>query len=243
MDADRLIAGMGDGMRLETRYGDVTVEVKTVGELCISTGRVVACDPGCLWDKPIPFKRSIPIGRYPVRVSLVYSSNGVPEIALASLWVGSTTPIRFEIAMRDRDDVRTLKQGHIFGHGVDSGTSSFMDLATAKALYRRRDRSDYDLFMDYLGGKLKRDSGSLRGWALIDVKAKLFERAPSGSGLGRRLRKWTDIDCDLKSDLHLIAFSSGAGDGFYASYWGYGDNGEVACLVTDFGLLVRPDPE
>jgi hypothetical protein len=46
MDSDRLIAGMNDGARLETSLGDVTVEVKTVGSLCISTGRVVACDPG-----------------------------------------------------------------------------------------------------------------------------------------------------------------------------------------------------
>jgi hypothetical protein len=115
-----------------------------------------------------------------------------------------------------------------------------MDLATARALHRRHDRSDYDLFADYMGSKMERDSGGRPGWADVDVKARLFERSPSGPGPVGRLRKWADIDRDSKSDLHLIAFSSGCGDGYYASYWGYGDSGEIACLLTDFGLLGQP---
>jgi hypothetical protein len=242
MDADRMIAGMKDGARLETRFGDVTIEVRTIGELCVQTGSVVACDPAYLWNRPVPFTQAIPLGRHPVSVSIAHLPDGDRRIALAILWVKLASPTRFEMATRGREDVRSLKEGEFFGHGVDSGTSSFMDLATANALYRRLDRNDYDLFMDYMCSKKGRDSPDLRGWADVDVKARLFERPSSGGGRGR-LRTWSEIDLDAKSDLHLVAFSSGFGDGFYASYWGYGRDDEIACLITDFRLLDKPMAE
>jgi hypothetical protein len=34
-----------------------------------------------------------------------------------------------------------------------------------------------------------------------------------------------------------IAFSTGHGDGFYASYWGYDGTDDIVCLVTDFDIL------
>ncbi len=239
MDANRIIAGMEDGKRLETYLGEVAVEVRTIGELSIPTGFVVACDPGCLWSKPVPFKQAIPPGRYSVRISIAHRLNGEQLVALAALSVKPASPIRFEMATRGGEDVRTLTPGQVFGHGVDSGTSSFMDLATAKILYKRRSRSDHDLFMDYMASKMKRDSPELRMWADIDVNAKLFERPSSGGANGRRLRQWSAIDLDPKSDSNFIIFSSGFGDGLYSSYWGYTSDSEIACLTTDFGVLVE----
>lgn len=37
----------------------------------------------------------------------------------------------------------------------------------------------------------------------------------------------------------VVAFSSGFGDGHYASFWGWGAGGELLCLVTDFCVLVE----
>jgi len=36
---------------------------------------------------------------------------------------------------------------------------------------------------------------------------------------------------------NLITFKSGLGDGVYASYFGFDENDELTCLVTDFGLF------
>jgi hypothetical protein len=36
---------------------------------------------------------------------------------------------------------------------------------------------------------------------------------------------------------NLIAFSSGYGDGAYATYAGYNANGELCAVVTDFGVV------
>lgn len=46
---------------------------------------------------------------------------------------------------------------------------------------------------------------------------------------------WADITC-CDTGENVIAFSSGTGDGFCFSYWGFADDGTLVCLVTDFGL-------
>jgi hypothetical protein len=35
-------------------------------------------------------------------------------------------------------------------------------------------------------------------------------------------------------------FASGWGDGCYASYWGYDNENQVSCLLTDFNLFAHP---
>ncbi|HZZ42899.1 MAG TPA: DUF4241 domain-containing protein [Tepidisphaeraceae bacterium] len=49
----------------------------------------------------------------------------------------------------------------------------------------------------------------------------------------RHTRDWLSIETTAGS---FAVFSSGYGDGFYASYFGYSAAGSVVSLVTDFGL-------
>ncbi len=43
-----------------------------------------------------------------------------------------------------------------------------------------------------------------------------------------------------RTQANLIAFSSGAGEGVYATFAGYDASGRVSCFVTDFALLWGP---
>jgi hypothetical protein len=47
------------------------------------------------------------------------------------------------------------------------------------------------------------------------------------------------ISLDDATGINFAAFSAGFGDGSYPSYWGYDVDGNVVCLVTDFGLLTE----
>ena len=47
-------------------------------------------------------------------------------------------------------------------------------------------------------------------------------------------RRWVRIDTPFGG---AVMFSSGFGDGFYASYFGLDERGEVVALVTDFGVV------
>jgi len=48
---------------------------------------------------------------------------------------------------------------------------------------------------------------------------------------------WTSLTVDPSSGADAVAFTTGYGDGIYASYWGFDENDEVVCLVTDFLVL------
>jgi len=46
--------------------------------------------------------------------------------------------------------------------------------------------------------------------------------------------EWAEYIFDQQTGLNIIYFSSGYGDGSYKSYWGFGADGHLLCLVTDF---------
>jgi hypothetical protein len=48
---------------------------------------------------------------------------------------------------------------------------------------------------------------------------------------------WANTCLNLTTKANIICFSTGLGDGGYTSYFGFGANGNVVCLVTDFGVF------
>lgn len=50
---------------------------------------------------------------------------------------------------------------------------------------------------------------------------------------------WAHILLDPTNGANLIAFTAGYGDGFYPSYWGLDEEGQIACFVIDFLVLVE----
>jgi hypothetical protein len=56
-----------------------------------------------------------------------------------------------------------------------------------------------------------------------------------------QINTWSWLDMKF-GDGNLIAFSSGYGDGLYATYAGRDSNGHVSVVVTDFGVLPLEKP-
>jgi hypothetical protein len=52
------------------------------------------------------------------------------------------------------------------------------------------------------------------------------------------IHTWSWLDMPF-GDGNLVAFSSGAGDGAYATYAGFDTDGEIALVVTDFSIVPR----
>ena len=113
------------------------------------------------------------------------------------------------IATRPGEDPEQLKPFEIFGYGVDGGEGAF---AAPEGL------------------RYVMDSGG-------DVFSHDDYYPPSGT-------PWSgasaaDVLLDPTTGANMVICMAGHGDGFYASYWGLGTDGEPVCLVTDFGLLHR----
>lgn len=182
------------------------IELRSIGEILIRTGEIVACDPLVFPDQPA-FARKTPIGRFPVDLFIAHYEDGDQRIAAARLQFAPGMPSFWELAVTEAQDISTLQPGEIFGYAVDAGMGSFMDLEAAERL-RFRMSEEEDFFLE-----------------IIDRMDENYEST----------RSWTTFK--LGDDgLDFAAFSSGGGDGFYASYWGLSSDG-LKCLVTDFRML------
>lgn len=185
-----------------------TMRVQPLGDLIAPSGAIVACDPLTAIE-PKPFAQRIAPGRYPILLSVARLANGDERVACAQLRLSNAPVTRWEMARLERQEQITLGADEFFGYSVDAGVGCFMDAQAATALDARYERDEsYDE-------------------ALIDALE------------AHRTDTWdyANIALDERSGLNVILFSSGWGDGVFASYWGYDASGAPACLVTDFSLF------
>ncbi len=195
---------------------------RNLGKLHLSTGRIVVSDPFTFFDEK-PFVINIDKGSYDVILSIARIIENYDEtkfrherVAFAMLKFNENRPVRWEPALRENDDVSKSSEGTFFGYGVDSGTGCFMDIETQAILNDLLFDEEYKFF-DFLVNKMLNNQSSGGNWLNYD-----FEGLPENN---------------------LIAFSSGWGDGGYASYFGFDQDNQPACLVTDFKVVRDSDKE
>lgn len=87
-------------------------------------------------------------------------------------------------------------------------------------------------------------TGSFMDAAAVPLLEKLWERDPKLHEKIDSKRSREHLVCDSSSftldestGINFVYFTSGAGDGAYASYFGYSADGHIVELVTDFGVL------
>jgi hypothetical protein len=187
------------------------VEKREIGYLEIPSGDIVACDP-LAFSHPVALVQRAPQGRYPVSLFIAHYENSDQRIAAALLEFASGLPKRWEMALLPEQEISQLKLDHYFGYPVDSGTGAFMDLSAARELDRRMCADD-QYFQQ-----------------IIDAMSENYVHT----------RDWALIDFDGANGLNAAVFSSGQGDGLYASYGGWNEERPL-CLVTDFNLIFSED--
>jgi hypothetical protein len=213
------------------------------------------------------YTRAVPPGRYPVLVALLGKDGFAADhpnresVACAAVRFHGTPVERWEMALRSGWDPSTLKPGFYFGYGVDGGTGCFVDECAVQRLPSTQPafHAAFQLAHAKLGAVYQAASLVAQGNAseamrrtLADPRYQEWQQEmlrayelmePPGLGevlrLDRiRLPAWSAV-LDPQSQANIVCFRSGEGDGSYPSYFGLGADGTPACLVTDFGLLVR----
>jgi uncharacterized protein DUF4241 len=188
-----------------------TLHVRTIGELVVTSGQIVACDPLAMPDTP-PFADRVAAGRYPVLLSVAEAKSGDQRVAFALLRLTEHPVMRWENAAPQGKSLSDLQPERIFAYGVDAGTGCFMDAEAAQALQARqkaalaRGEDDDELF---------------------DALMKTYVHTWS----------WANVVMEEAGGANVVAFSSGWGDGAYPCYWGYDVGGQRVALMTDFGVF------
>jgi len=137
----------------------------------------------------------------------IATRGGDERIALARIDFAPGAIARWELAVIEGQDVATLKKGEFFGYGVDSGTGAFMDADALRAFEAERDRVG-EAFDTRLFAEMDKTYRHTRSWHLHPT--------PKGT---------------------VALFSSGYGDGTYATYKAYDTNGTLVAVITDFGIV------
>lgn len=215
-----------DGYTLQydwENYGlqNVTFSTHRIGELILTSGRIIACDPLIVPDTRYHLKKTVKPGHYPVIVSVAdFQPVGDTRVACAMLRISDEATIRWEVALINEPDAKQT-DGRT-AYGVDAGTGCFVDwdaaeiienLVSLEIVYPEKD--EFEIFCDRVIAEMKKNSLGTHGLTV----------------------RWADMRVSDDTEANIIAFSSGWGDGSYASYWGYDASGNLTSLVTDFALF------
>lgn len=152
----------GETLELPSFDEPIAFEVQTIGEIVLTTGRLVAWDPLTL-DAAEPFAREVPAGRFPVDVALADLEVGW-RIAFARIRFSDEPAVRWEPALLAGQHPSLLADDEFFGYPVRSGAGAFMDEAAFEALAARarRDRG-------YLRG-VAEEMSTEDDWSAIELR-------------------------------------------------------------------------
>lgn len=188
------------------------LETYEAGEIHISSGKIVASDALITPDKSA-FNQEFPKGDFTVLIHkerqsgcIAYAEIVFDENHLAEKWA---------LALCDDQNTKDLKEGEIFGYPVESGMGSFMDKDAQNALNQLEQELFHKKGADFMGIYEEFfHSHFFDGKGAIDQFAVLKPY-------------------DNKKE-NIVAFETGYGDGFYASYIGYSFNNKPVKLISEF---------
>lgn len=129
------------------------------------------------------------------------------RVAFARVYFSSNPVSKWEFALLKGQENTSIFSDSIYGYGVDAGLGLFLDKAAAKAFNDLYDK-DPGLFEKIFLDEMDKFDPHNHSCLLYD-----FNRH------------------------NLAAFSTGYGDGFYATYVGYDKQGNICRLLTDFGVV------
>lgn len=187
------------------------IETFDAGKINLPTGHLVACDPLITNDMKA-FKINFPQGEFPVLVHKERESNCVAYVEI----IFSNSPIsEWKMATTDGQNIEELKGEEIFGYPVESGMGCFMDVETQESLNRlenrlfhRKGNEFMGIYEEFFHDHFFDENGAIDQFAFLKP--------------------------DDEKSGNIFAFETGYGEGFYASYIGFGGDNEPVKVITEF---------
>ena len=188
------------------------LETYEVGNIHISSGFIVASDPLISPDHSA-FNQEFPKGDFQVLVHKERESNCIAfaEIVfdknqLAENWT---------LALCGDQNLEDLKEGEIFGYPVESGMGSFMDKDAQNALnnleqdlFHKKGADFMGIYEEFFHSHFFDEKGAIDQFAVL----KPYDSKPE----------------------NIVAFETGYGEGFYATYIGYSKDNQPVKLISEF---------
>ena len=188
------------------------LETYEAGEIHISSGFIVASDPLISPDHSA-FTQEFPKGNFPVHVyketesnCVAYSEIVFDQNRLAENW---------KLALCEGQNLKDLRNEEIYGYLVESGMGSFMDKDAQKSLnqlekelFQQKGDDFTGIYEEFFHAHFFNDNGAIDQFAVLKPYSQKNE--------------------------NIVAFETGYGEGFYASYIGYSSDNQPVKLISEF---------
>lgn len=214
----RAFRDFDDGEMIDGLGYDIVIHRRSLGDLVLPSGQLIACDPLLALDSE-PFRLELTPGTFPVHI-LIAELRDEKSIAYGVVRFKNKRVRRWELALLpDREDSSLFDGDEESGFHVESSLAAYLDKKTADALvnYHQLVMPEDNDFERHIWGRIHRRRAKGAGWATLDLRADL--QLPYGDG------------------RNMMVFDAGFGNGYYKSYIGYDADEEVASIVTDFEVL------
>ena len=203
-------------VKYDTEEDTFTFTFQELGILRLPTGKIVANDPMMNYQTDA-FCTSVEPGSYPVEICVAANEVDDKRVAAAMIRFSDNAPERFEMALVEIDkgrDLSDLGDDDFLGYGVDAGTGGFYDASAAQQLDKQLEHE-------------------------IEDKIPKSEMTIDKMLASTYVPTYSTANFDIPgTEVNVIAFSSGWGDGCYPCYWGYAKGEDKpCCLITDFLVL------
>ncbi|SFI13200.1 DUF4241 domain-containing protein [Halpernia frigidisoli] len=190
---------------------NILIDTFEAEDLHISSGQIIACDPVITNDK-VPFLTQFPVGDFPVLIHKEKESNC---IAYVEVTFSKNSIKKWELAVCEDQKISSLKEGEIFGYPVESGMGCFMDLETQTAL----NQLEVKLYVR-------------KGEDFMGIYEEFFH--PFFYDTDGLVNQFATLKPDSEKEENLIAFETGYGEGFYASYIAFDAEDKPVKIISEF---------
>ena len=197
----------------EKKIGEMEVDTLDIGEVNLPTGEILACDPLVELGEAKTFLQKTPIGKFPVKIAVVLSEDYGNRYACVKVEFNKNKPVIYELAVTGNEkEIDEAEEDEFYGFGVDAGMGCVAD---------KKSQDEYSKYWKKLEEEEEADN------PFDDIfDDLLIENAKKYPKYQRECGDWANFIIP-DTDLNIPVFASGWGDGYYPSYFGYDEKGEL----------------
>lgn len=204
----------------EKKIGIMEVDTLDIGEVNLPTGEILTCDPLVELGEAKTYIQKTPVGKFPVKICVVPSEDYGDRYACVKVEFNKNKPVVYELAVTgNEEEMDEAKEDEYYGFGVDAGMGCVTD------------KKSQDEYVKYWK-KLEEEEGADNPYDDIfeELLEESFKKSPKYQ---RDCGDWANFIIP-NSDLNILVFASGWGDGYYPCYFGYGEKGELCGFYIHF---------
>ena len=133
--------------------------------------------------------------------------SGDERVAFSRILFSDKPVVKWEFALQKGQEQASIFGDTMYGYGVDGGTGLFAD-EKANEAFTELEKKDENLWQQVFIHEMQKHSHMTWNYALYNFNGH-----------------------------NIATFSTGLGDGHYATYVGYDEKGNICRLLTDFNLV------